>query len=440
MTAMQQSSLTFVQFVTAIVLWPMLTSGQAVAQLTFQKKPIEYSKTQATDPVAKLLRDLESNQTHLKSKTARGYLSSVLQALDVPVASQTLVFSKTSLQKHLISPRNPRAVYFNDDVYVAWVPEGPMIEIASVDPLLGTVFYVVDQAGGRHPGEIRRENNRCLFCHASSDTGRIPGLLMHSVYTDPDGKRVFSADAIPPDSAGPLQGRWAGWFVSGRHGRQRHLGNLMINAGQRVTVDDTDASANVVDLSKWFDIEKYPTPHSDIVALLVLRHQVTVHNVLIDANHQARVRLYRDAEEVQLSNEKARKAAAKQTAEFIDAVAEQVVDGLLMVGEAEFSDSIKGTSDFASQFVSRGPADSQGRSLRELDLAKSLFKYPCSYLIYTESFDALPKSLMKRIKKRLLAVLESKDTRGKYAHLTADKKTAILEILTATKKELINRS
>lgn len=410
------------------LLWLTATAAPlAWAQLPFERKPIEYSTSQATDPVALLDRELRNGERVLRSEQAGGYLRSLLKQLNIPVSSQTLVFSKTSLQKHLISPANPRAIYFNDDVYVAWVPDGTMIEIASTDPSLGTVFYTLDQPSGREVGKIVRKNARCLFCHASSDTGRNPGLLMGSVYTDPDGNRVFSADAVPTNPKGPLQGRWAGWFVSGTHGKQKHLGNLTINAKEEFSPVDPNENVNVVDLSRWFDVAKYPSPHSDIIALLVLRHQVTMHNLLTDANHRARIQLHRESD---------RERFSPATAKRLDEIAEQVVDGLLMVDETEFSDRIIGTSSFTDDFSQRGSKDSAGRSLRQLDLETRLFRRHCSFLIYSDSFDALPTALLDRTYRLLLSVLMSEDKREKFSHLSTTERHEILQILRETKHNL----
>ncbi len=416
----------------ASLLFALLAAQSASGQLPFERQPIEYSKAVASDPVAVLIKQIERGEQVLSSLEPRGYLGSLLKTLQIPVSSQTLVFSKTSLQRHLISPSNPRAIYFNDDVYIAWVPEGEMIEIASIDPILGTVFYTIDQGEEHETAGIRRRNQRCLFCHASSDSGRVPGLLMQSVYADSGGNRVFTVGAIPTDSKGPLQGRWAGWFVSGTHGRQRHLGNLMIVKGASVDVEDTNDTANIVDLSKWFDVDKYVSPHSDIVALLVLRHQVSIHNLLIDANHRARLRLHRDVG-TETTDATANETLSEESTGELDRLAEKVVDGMLMVGEPVFSDPVSGTSTFAEDFSRRGPTDSKGRSLRELDLTKKLFRYPCSYLIYTDSFDALPDRLLERVYAKMLAILTSQNNRKKYQHLTIADRTAILQILKETK-------
>jgi hypothetical protein len=378
---------------------------------------------------------MEEGKVSLQDEDKYGYLHSVLTELEIPVSSQTLVFSKTSMQRHLISPSNPRAIYFNDDTYVGWIPDAERIEIASTDPMLGTVFYTVDQSGGKQVGEIVRRTGRCLFCHGSSDTGRVPGLLMQSVYTNSDGNRVFPSNSIRTRASGPLLGRWGGWFVTGTVGSGRHLGNLMIDSKDSVTIDDLTENANVLDLSAWFDVTNYLSPDSDIVALLVLQHQVSTHNLLTDANHRARARLYFAATENR-KHGRAEELLSKEDLVYLDQIAEQVVDGMLIVGETRLGQRITGTSRFTSEFAAAGPSDSIGRSLRALDLDTTLFQYPCTYLIYSESFDSLPNPVLSRVYQRLYDVLVSKDTRGKYAHLSESDRSTILQILRETKANL----
>ncbi len=73
-------------------------------------------------------------------------MRSVLAALRVPVSSQTLVFSKTSFQYPKISPERPRALYYNDDVYVGQVHDGRLLEFVSfMIPCRAAIFYVMDE-------------------------------------------------------------------------------------------------------------------------------------------------------------------------------------------------------------------------------------------------------------------------------------------------------
>ncbi|MGI9473305.1 MAG: hypothetical protein ACR2NZ_17315, partial [Rubripirellula sp.] len=400
---------------------------------SFERPPIEYSSAHPTDAIAKLKASIDASQQTVNRDPSYGYLVGLLDALSIPVSSQALVYSKTSLQRHRISPENPRAIYFNDDVYVAWTPDADLIEIASTDSRLGSVFYTVDQQ--QEPTrevEITRRVHRCLFCHGSTDTGRVPGLLMQSVFTDADGHRAFPSDSIEPKANGPILGRWGGWYVTGTHGSQRHLGNLTTESSEVVLPDRLEASTNVNDLSRYFDVTRYLSPHSDLVALLVLQHQVSLHNLFTSANHQTLLKLYDGGNNVSDEHTDA-EALVDETRIFMDQIAEEIVDGLLMVDQTCWSDSMSGSSDFAREFASRGPFDSKGRSLRELDLDRCLFRYPCSYLIYSDAFDGLPVSVLQRVYARLHAVLHGKDRRAKYRHLSQDQRMAIDEILVATK-------
>ncbi|MBB3209850.1 hypothetical protein FHS27_005695 [Rhodopirellula rubra] len=418
-------------FVTLVI---GMAGNRAAAQLSYEQRPIEYSKATATDPVSALQQRIERGESTLASDTQYGYLVSLLTELEIPVSSQTLVFSKTSLQRHLISSANPRAIYFNDDTYVAWIPGAETIEIASTDALLGTVFYTVDQSQPSTPVQVVRKTERCLFCHASSDTGRVPGLMMQSVFVNRNGDRMFPSDSILPNAAGPIETRWAGWFVSGRHGNQSHLGNLMIDRGNEVSGEVNHGNGNVVDLSKWFDVSKYLSPHSDLVALLVLQHQVSMHNLLTESNHRARIMIHRSEQRSQKRGQESLGLSAEDEI-ILDQIAERLVDGVLMVGEVELSEPVSGTSGFAEAFSERGPHDRSGRSLRELNLQQTVFRYRCSYLIYSESFDALPQPLLDAVYRRLREVLQGKDTREKYAHLSTREREDVLAILLDTKAE-----
>lgn len=409
------------------------------AQLPFERAPIEYTKTEANDPVAVLKKRIEATTVDLRYEKQFGYLSALLKELGIPESSQTLVFGKNSLQREKISPANPRAIYFNDETFIGYVPDGDLIEIASTDPMLGTVFYTIEQVDRQDSLRISRVTERCLFCHASSHTGRVPGLMMQSVFTDSGGHRVFPQDSVFPKSTGPLSVRWAGWFVTGKHGGQQHLGNLMIGSDDVVKSGSTVDNGNIEDLMPWVDTGKYLTPHSDLVALLVLQHQVSLHNRLTDANHRARLQLH-DSAASNRENDFGKNSITEEDSFVLDQIAEQVVDGLLMVDRIKLSEAVSGTSDFASRFSRRGPRDGRGRSLRMLDLQKTLFTYPCSFLIYSKSFDSLPKPLLKFVGGRLMNVLKGEDERGKYKHLTEAKRIAILEILQATKGDFLREN
>ena len=168
---------------------------------------------------------------------------------------------------------------------------------------------------------------------------------------------------------------------------------------------------------------------------MVLEHQAELHNLLTRANLQTRMALHDEAE---LNKALGRPAdyRSESTTSRIKSAGEPLVKGLLLSGEAKLTDRVKGTSGFAEEFVKRGPRTRDGRSLRDLDLTKRLFKYPCSYLIYSEAFEGLPDAAKEYVYRRLWDVLSGKDTSAEFAHLSADDRKAIRDILLETKKGL----
>jgi hypothetical protein len=353
----------------------------------------------------------------------------------VAESSQVLVFSKTSLQRDRISPRTPRAIYFNDDVYVGFCLRGEVMEVSAVDPSLGTVFYTLDQEPTERP-RFTRQTENCLTCHASSHTRGLPGHMVRSVTVDHGGTPFLSAGSFRTDHTSLFSERWGGWYVTGTHGKMSHRGNAV--APSKKAADegfDNSAGQNVTDLKAFFTASMYPTPHSDIVALMVLEHQTEMHNRIARATLDVRSALHYNAE---LNNSFGEPPTHRfdSTNSRIRSAADSVLKGLLFCEEAKLTDRIKGTTSFAADFAKRGPRDGNGRSLREFDLAMRLFKYPCSYLVYSEAFDRMPAEVRDLVLKRLFAVLTGTDTDKAFSHLTADDRMAILAILRETKPNL----
>jgi len=400
----------------------------------FQRPPIDYATAPASNAVSRLQERLDAGQAHLVYEKHFGYLRSVLRELRVPESSQMLVFSKTSLQRQRIAPQTPRSLYFNDDVYVGFCQGGEVMEVSAVDPQLGTMFYTVEQERGSKP-HLQRQGDNCLICHGSSQTHGIPGHLVRSVFADGQGYPILASGTYRIDHTSPLQHRWGGWYVTGTHGDQTHLGNLIVRGKQVREPVDNPAGMNVTDLGDRIDCSAYLTPYSDIVALMVLEHQTEAHNLLTQASMQTRQALYQEAA---LNKELGQPANQRwdSTTRRIKSVGEPLVQYLLFSGEAELTTRVRGTSAFAAEFASQGPRDRQGRSLRDFDLEHRLFKYPCSYLIYSASFDALPAAVRDYVLQRLWGVLNGRDADKEFAHLKPEDRQTILEILVATKPNL----
>lgn len=411
----------------------LLCSVPARAQYNLNAPPINYRESAPNDAVSRLQKQLENGDATLEFEPYFGYLRSLLKQLKVPVSSQGLVFSKTSLQVKFISPRSPRSIYFNDEVYVGWVPGGN-IEISAVDPQLAANFYVLEQQEISRP-KLTRHHDECLQCHSSVMTRDVPGHVVRSVPTGADGHFLLSGKSFLTDHSSPLSERWGGWYVTGEHGRQRHLGNRFISKSQDSQSLDLESGANIADLSRWFDTAKCLTPHSDIVALMVLEHQVNMHNRIARAGFLARAALYEEAA-VKKENSESIEARAKDTALMLRMAAEPVVEHLLFASEIKLADKIAGRSGFAEEFVKLGPRDQRGRNLRELDLQTRLFKYPCSYLIYSAAFAELPKPLKAEVYRQLWQALNSQDDGDHFRHLSSTDRQAILEIVRDTKDDL----
>ncbi len=381
---------------------PVLCSS-AWCQDAFEQPPINYLQATPNDAVSRLQARLQAGEVRLEFEPQHGYLASVLQQLDVPVSSQVLVFSKTSFQMRHISPRTPRALYFNDDVYVGWVQRGDVMEASAADPELGANFYTLDQVASDRPAFLRQTYD-CLQCHGSTLTQHVPGHVVRSVYPASDGYPILKAGTFLTDHSSPFRERWGGWYVTGTHGQQWHLGNQWLRESEAPDGVNRELGANVTELDERFPTKPYLSPHSDLVALMVLEHQVGLHNRLTQASFATRLAL-RDQEVVNRMLDRPADYRLESTTRRIQSAAEPVVKYMLLANETRLTDPVLGTSDFAQEFAARGPHDSKGRSLRDLDLQTRLFRYPCSYLIYSDSFERLPVAAKDYIYQRLREVL-----------------------------------
>ena len=407
----------------------------AAAEDDFELAPILYSASTPDNPVSRLQTRLDSGATTLTWDDTVGWLTSVLAALEVPTSSQTLVFSKTSLQQTGISPRNPRALYFNDDVYVGYVRTGKVVEVSVADPALGTVFYSMEQMPGERP-RFERRTEDCLLCHGGSQTRGVPGHIVRSVYPSPSGQPIFSAGSHRVDDSTTLADRWGGWYVTGRHGAQRHLGNVTYPDRPATAADADPSGLNVTDLAGRFGTKGYLTADSDLVALSVLAHQASAHNALTRASFAVRAALHREAA-LNRDLEQAPDYRWPSTNTVLDGAAKALVECFLFCDEAPLAGPIEGTTTFATDFAARGPTDAAGRSLRQFDLERRLFRHPCSFLVYSGSFDALPAELRARFWARISAVLTTADPGPRFHHLSADDRQAIRAILVATKPDAV---
>jgi hypothetical protein len=409
-----------------------LAFAVSASAVDLDRPPINYSSATSSDAVAAFFHKVRSGKAAVEWDDDCGYLASLLKNLDIPLSSQVLVFSKTSLQRARISPKTPRAIYFNDEVAVGYCYRGNVLEIAAADPNLGMVFYSADQESGEG-ATVTRQTESCLICHGSSANQGFPGYLTRSVSAGRSGEPVLARGTKRVDHTTPLSDRWGGWYVTGKSGGQTHQGNRLFDerSGEPVGSDGT----NVLDLKPYFTVANYLTPHSDLVALMVLEHQGEAYNRLTRANFLTRLALNEQAELNKAFGRPANERS-ESIARRIQGACEPLVQYFLFCEEAPLTEAVVGTSAFAKEFTARGPFDPRGRSLREVDLRSRMFRYPMSYLIYSRAFDGLPAEAKEQVYLRLWEVLSGKDQSKPFAHLTAADRQAVLEILRETKKGL----
>jgi hypothetical protein len=376
-----------------------------------QHPAVQYYTRSVTDPVYELNRRLQEGQVHLKFEGQQGYVGSLLEALGIPKESQLLVFSKTSLLARMINPKHPRSIFFNDSVSVTWIPGEPFVEIAAQDATQGTVFYALDNQAVEKPA-LTRHNNDCLNCHNTFASLGVPGMTVRSVLTGPDGTPLSYLGGTFPDGRTPIQERWGGWYVTGKHVPAGHRGNSRITIQNQSQSSVLTASANLESLQGMFDSQAYLTPYSDVVALLVFEHQMHMMNLFTRVGWDVRVAQHVLPDQV-----------------------EELVDYLLFVDEWPLSGRVQGNSGFTEKFEAEGPRDSQGRSLRQFDLEHRLMRYPCSYMIYSAAFDGLPADAKAAIYKRMWLILSGQEHDARYAKLTPADRGAVVEILRDTKPE-----
>lgn len=408
--------------------------GTTSGQDEIERDPINYTAATPRNAVARLREDLATGAKKLEYGQEHGYLRSLLRALDIPESSQVLVFSKTSMQRDRIAPKTPRAIYFNDEVMVGFCLRGGVIEVSAVDDAIGTAFYTLDQEREEGPA-LERQTESCLLCHSSSANQGIPGHLVRSLFVDRRGDPIFASGSYRTDHASPLSERWGGWYVTGTSGGQKHMGNMISRASKAPDDYDNADGVDVVDLKDRFTTSFYPTPHSDIVALMVLEHQVGMLNRLARAGMETRMALHYERE----INKALGRPAGEQSESArsrIRSACDAAVGYMLLRDEVKLTGRIEGTSSFAADFAARGPRDAKGRSLRDLDLETRLFRHPCSYLIHSRAFDSLPAEAKGHIYRRLWEILNDRDTAKSPIRLAPEDRAAILEILRATKRDL----
>lgn len=400
------------------------------------------------DPIARMQASLDSGKVKFAHDSALGYLPAFLKAFRIPESSQGLVFSRTSLRTDLIAPWSPRALYFNDDIYVGWVPESEFLEIATVSPTEGVTFYTLAQEENAKPKFVK-EGNRCLMCHQSAVTNRVAGFIMNTTVTDRSGYPIATVRYGSMTDETPAKHRFGGWYVTGTIANSVHSGNVFsskdfnqIDRGTNSPDIDLTTESAVTSLHAKFDTTRYLSGQSDIVGLMVQVHQTAVHTLIsavLDAskkalNEQQSLNAYNAANSD--TSSKAAVSPAVSNPRLRGAI-ERLVRAMLFIDEAPWQGEMRGTSSFTRDFVAMGPRDKEGRSLRDFNLKDRLFKYPLSFLIYSEGFNTLPEVAKTGVYMRLQSILNNQEKGPEYLRLSDEDRKSILEILNDTKPDFV---
>lgn len=393
--------------------WCAVEKPRAV--LDFKAAPHNYWERQPQDACTALMAKIASGEAKLDTSGEKAFVRSVLDALKVPVSSQLLVYSATSMQSERINPRNPRALYFNEDVYVGVVPGG-RVELAGIDPELGGVFYIFQSP---QPGvtPIAERSTRCFNCHAGSATQRVPGLLAESVAPIISGASYENYRRDEQGHQIPLAVRFGGWHVTSA----KPFGDTKANIFAR----NNGSGIQIVRVKpgEMWDLEKHLLPSSDILPHLVHEHQIGFDNRVFQAAYLAR------------EIEAKRGLPSLEDQARLNDKARELVRYVLFADEAKLPPGgIAGDPQFAADFLRNKKTAANGASLKDFDLRTRMFKYRCSYMIYTPQWQKLPAPIKTRVYAGMKGALSGKNR--EFAYLGDDERRSIVAILRETLPDL----
>lgn len=385
---------------------------RVLRQMELESAPHNYYNREPRDRFSLLKQKIEAGKAELDRSNEKAFLKSLLNALEIPASSQMLVFSTTSLQLSLITPSNPRALYFNEDTYLGFIPGGK-IEIVSIDPELGGIFYILDIPRNAAAGLNIERSRRCMNCHSGSETGFVPGLNIKSVIV---GNRGGSLESFRVDLTGhdiPLNERFGGWYLTGAEGWTNHWANAI---GRMFKGELTK---EVIRPGERFTFEKYLVSTSEILPQLIHEHQAGFVNRVLQAGFVNRIYEHQNP-----------KFTPEQESE-IERHASELTRYILFADEAALpAGGFGGDLKFKEDFLRVRKRSSNGSSLKDFDLRERLFKYRCSYMIYSPLFSNLPLRIKAAVLREIKKGLRTEDST--FGHLKEEEKRMIDGILRET--------
>lgn len=396
----------------------------------FLVPPHDYNAIQGRDPMSRLLERAADGRFDFGEETGLPLLRRMLAELEIPESSQVLLFSKTSLQREYIEPANPRAIYFNENGYVTWMPGG-VIEALMFDPDAGGLFFIEELPEERKDPRFGIVRGRgCTGCHSGSATNFLPGPMARSSHVDATGKRIGSvAGHIRMHHGIPIENRWGGFYVTGADASLGHLGNAFARKEGGATVLDRPAEPLLQDLSAYFDVSEYPHPEADGLALLLFDHQIEAHNLLMEVRYRWRL----------VEHERAKFGGKPSSiaSDGLERGMRRLVRYLLFADEAPLDGAgFRFSEGFRRDFARNRRADADGRSLKDLDLRTRLLSHRLSYMIYAQAFEEAPLEMRRAVYARLQEVLMGDKAPDGFAYFDSGEREAIAAILRATKDDL----
>ena len=392
-------------------------SGYSVSlSVNFEDKIHSYHEKKPDDPFAQLKNELESKKIDLNFQNEKDYLNWLLNELYISKHSQLLVYSTTSLQLSRISPYNPRAIYFSDDLYLGYVPGG-QIEVIGIDPQLGAIPYIFDLPQKneiKHPKIYR--STRCMKCHASQEFGGSPSLLLSSVIPAHGGGTI---DSFRKNSFGheiQFKDRFGGWHITGHN-------PFPISWANQIGVMSNNKVGRIPNPpGKYFKWEKYPTKSSSIISHLLLEHQVGFTNRCIDIIYRYR----------ELISKTSNLEIDQKRKKFISQGTGKLLNYLLFKNEVPLENfRITSNDAFLNDFQT---SSNNSSKLRRLNLKSRLFDYRCSYMIFSNSFSGLPLEFKIELFNQLFKIMapKQKSVPDEFSYLEEKEREIIHQVLTAS--------
>lgn len=418
-----------------IALVPFGNELQGQAFNDFTLAPHHYEEIVGRDAMSQLIAKAGAGEYDFGNERGLPLLKKLLAALNVPESSQVLVFSKTSLQKDLIMPENPRALYFNEDTHVAWMPGGK-VEIIAFDPDAGGMFFIEEPVKDAPDKITFTTKGGCFGCHAGAATNFLPGPLARSGYTSEDGRRLAAVRGHNRMSHSvPFENRWGGYFVTGAPDTMDHLGNAFaVRENGRVEMRRGDApndgrSLAVTSLASFFDGGKYPRPDANVLPLLLFDHQIEAHNLIMEAIYRSRHAEYEAA--------KNGGVIPQPTREGTELAFARLVRYLLFADEVPLpGNGLIPSEDYKRDFMKGRRTNEGGLSLKDFNLNERLFSHRLSYMIYADSFEGAPLAFKEEVYERLWEILSPELPPSGYEYFEPGERSRIISIVRATKKDL----